>query len=153
MLVSEKASPRSFVSQPLIPEVDLPGGGSPRGAAARGESARRRLGFKKGCSWSVETLGPGRGRGTTKVPVKDPPLPQRGTGNCGRLQPVKKSQWVAVTTVYLLAFPASMLVSDERSGYLLPLLLPSVLFFAGSESLSQRQVLLLLWADTRGARR
>lgn len=45
-----------------------------------------------------------------------------------------------------------MLVSDKLSGYLLPLLLASVLFFAGSESLSERQILLLLRAGTQNAR-
>lgn len=52
-----------------------------------------------------------------------------------------------MATVYLRGFPVSMLVSTKLSGYLLSLLLASVLFFAGGESLSERQVLLLLRAD------
>lgn len=52
-----------------------------------------------------------------------------------------------MATVYLRGLPVSMLVATKRSGYLLSLLLASVLFFAGSESLSERQVLLLLRAD------
>lgn len=52
-----------------------------------------------------------------------------------------------MATVYLRGLPVSMLVSPKLSGYLLSLLLASVLFFAGSESLSERQVLLLLGAD------
>lgn len=47
--------------------------------------------------------------------------------------------------------PVSMLVSAKLSGYLLSLLLAPVLFFAGSESLSQSQILLLLRADTQTA--
>lgn len=46
-------------------------------------------------------------------------------------------------------FPASMLVSAKLSGYLLSLLLAPVLFLAGSESLSQSQILLLLRADAQ----
>lgn len=49
--------------------------------------------------------------------------------------------------------PVSMLVSAKLSGYLLSLLLAPVLFFAGSESLSQSQVLLLLRADAQTATR
>lgn len=45
-----------------------------------------------------------------------------------------------------------MLVSAKHSGYLLSLLLPSVLFFAGSEGLSERQILLLLRAKMQSAR-
>lgn len=49
--------------------------------------------------------------------------------------------------------PVSMLVSAKLSGYLLSLLLAPVLFFAGSESLSQSQILLLLRADAQMATR
>lgn len=52
-----------------------------------------------------------------------------------------------MATVYHRGLPVSMLVLPKLSGYLLSLLLASVLFFAGSESLSERQVLLLLRAD------
>lgn len=87
-----------------------------------------------------------------KNPVKSSPhgtiqnIYQR---NCGRRRPGEKGKWgwVAVATVYLHGLPVSMLVSAKLSGYLLSLLLASVLFFAGSESLSERQVLLLLRAD------
>lgn len=87
-----------------------------------------------------------------KNPVKSSP---RATSqniyqrNCGRRQSGEKGkwEWVAVATVYLQGLPVSMLVSAKLSGYLLSLLLASVLFFAGSESLSERQVLLLLRAD------
>lgn len=45
--------------------------------------------------------------------------------------------------------PVSMLVMAKLSGYLLYLLLTSVFFFTGSESLSKSQILLLLRAETQ----
>lgn len=54
-----------------------------------------------------------------------------------------------MTTVYLHALLLALLVTAKLSGYLLSLLLASVLFFAGSESLSESQILLLLTAETQ----
>lgn len=67
------------------------------------------------------------------------------------LLPIKEAQrgWVAMTTVYLHAFPVSMLLSAKLSGYLLSLLLASVFFFTGSKSLSESQILLLLRAEAQ----
>lgn len=48
-----------------------------------------------------------------------------------------------------LCVPVSMLLTAKLSGYLLSLLLASVFFFTGSESLSESQILLLLRADTQ----
>lgn len=45
--------------------------------------------------------------------------------------------------------PVSMLLTAKLSGYLLSLLLTSVFFFTGSESLSESQILLLLRAETQ----
>ncbi len=48
-----------------------------------------------------------------------------------------------------LCVPVSMLLTAKLSGYLLSLLLASVFFFTGSESLSESQILLLLRAETQ----
>lgn len=44
--------------------------------------------------------------------------------------------------------PVSMLLTAKLSGYLLSLLLASVFFFTGGESLSESQILLFLRAET-----
>lgn len=54
-----------------------------------------------------------------------------------------------MTTVYLHALLLALLLTAKLSRYLLSLLLASVLFFAGSESLSESQILLLLTAETQ----
>lgn len=45
--------------------------------------------------------------------------------------------------------PVSMLLTAKLSGYLLSLLLASVFFLTGGESLSESQILLLLRAETQ----
>lgn len=110
--------------------------------------SQRCLEFKKGCSWSVETLCPERGEETTKAPLKA--LLRHTVADYSQKE-ISKGIGCRDNSVPP-CLPVSMLVSDKLSGYLLPLLLASVLFFAGSKGLSERQILLLLRADTQSAR-
>lgn len=120
-----------------------------------------RLQIRRGCSW---TVGPARKRAnagqrrrrrrrrwvaawhhtSTPVPLR---RPSAINYSCGANQRKAQRGCVAAATSVPPCVPVSMLVSAKLSGYLLSLLLAPVLFLAGSESLSQSQILLLLGAD------
>lgn len=121
--------------------------------------------IKKGCRWTVWSLCPEQKREKKKKTLRDKKtnhfiMSDKHVLHFSKpllliihLPLTKKAQrgCVAMTTGVPPCVPVSMLVSAKLSGYLLSLLLASVLFFAGSESLSQSQILLLLRADAQTA--
>lgn len=120
--------------------------------------------IKKGCSW---TVSPATEREQTQSGADESPHYRKQTRAAFLLQRrlafnyswdtnerKLKTGCVAVATSVPPCVPASMLVSAKLSGYLLlSLLLAPELFLAGSESLSQSQILLLLRADAQTAAR
>lgn len=122
------------------------------------------LQIKKGCSLTVspaqKRANAVRGKDASPHYIKQTRaafLLQRPLAfnySCGHKWKKAQRGCVAVATSVPPCVPqASMLVSAKLSGYLLSLLPAPELFLAGSESLSQSQILLLLRADAQTATR